>query len=285
MKRTILAAISSTALAFSAVPSHAQDDEPSAEEMEQIFSGLAEGIAAEPLTAEQEARLPQATRIVGMMVPEGTLAELMGSMFDEVLSPIADAAGGPAISTVVQGTGLTTLDIDLDAAQATELATLFDPAWKERREIEMRIFPQVMTEVMTAMEPAMRKAMSELYAINFNSTELSEIEAFFSTETGANFARKSFTMSSDPRVVSASMEVMPQLMGALTGMEQRMADATADLPEKRRFPDLSAEEKARIAEVTGYSIEEIEANTAGDSIDWSDDYAEDESADGVEEGN
>lgn len=215
---------------------------------------------AEPLTPEQETRLPQAQRVVGQLIPEGTLGEMMGSMFDKMLGPIMQMGGSPATATVASGTGLSTYSLDLTTEQTEELASLFDPAWAERQKREMAMFPGMMTEMMNTMEPVMRKAMSELYAINFTAQELTEIEAFFATETGASFARKSFSMSSDPRILGATMEAMPAMMGTIGSIEQKMAEATADLPAKRSFADLSAAEKARVAEVTGYSVEEIEAN-------------------------
>ncbi|KWV91270.1 DUF2059 domain-containing protein [Erythrobacter sp. YT30] len=283
MKRTILAAASGFALALSAIPAAAQESEPSADEMEQMMAGLSEAFPTEPLTADQEARLPQATRIVGLMIPEGSMAEMMGTMFDDLLGPLSDAAGGAAVSAIAEGTGLTTFELDLEKEQAAELALLFDPAWEERRARESKLLPEMMGEVMSAMEPSMRKAMSELYAINFNDTELAEIEAFFLTDTGASFARKSFTMSSDPRIIGASMEVMPQMMETFMGMETRIAEATADLPEKRAFADLSAEEKAKVAEATGYSVEEIEGSSSATEAAWDEDYDYEEEAVETEE--
>ncbi len=41
----------------------------------------------------------------------------------------------------------------------------------------------------------------------FDGTELNDIEAFFLTPSGSSFARdKSFAMSSDPRIIGASMD-------------------------------------------------------------------------------
>ena len=108
----------------------------------------------------------------------------------------------------------------------------------------------------------MRKAMSELYAIRFTDSELAEIDRFFATATGTKYARESFLMASDPRVASASMEAMPAMMGMIGSMEQRMAERTADLPAVRSFDSLSAAEQAKVAELTGYSIDEIRQSIA-----------------------
>jgi hypothetical protein len=270
IRRRIFAATTAlAALSLVAPPLAAQEAAPEAEaaqseaeEMNQAMAMLSGMFPAEPLTPEQNARLPQANRIIATLIPEGTLGEMMGGMFDKVMGPMMNMAGPASIGTVTEATGLSSFDLDLTPEQSDELAQLFDPAWAERQKREMAVMPTLMAEMMNVMEPGMRKAMAELYAINFNQTELDGIEAFFKTQTGATYARKSFTMASDPRILSASMEAMPQLMGSLTSMEQKIAEAAADLPAKRGFGDLSAKEKARVAELTGRSVEDIEASLA-----------------------
>ncbi len=267
IKRTFLTAGLGLSLAV-ATPAFAQsegdvavnDQEVEMAEMEQAMAMLGNLFQVEPLTAEQEARLPLATQIVGKMIPEGSMAEMMGSMFDDMLGPLMDMGGAAGTSTVAENLGVTPFDLDLSDEQTVELANLFDTAWEERQQRTADMFPQLMGEVMSAMEPSMRKAMSELYAINFSDQELTEIDTFFSTETGASFARKSFTMASDPRVMGASMEAMPAIIGMIGSMEERIAESTADLPEARAFGDLSEAEKARITELTGFTPEDIEAN-------------------------
>lgn len=232
------------------------------DEMAQAMAMFGAMFPAEPLTSDQEARLPQAQRIIAQMIPEGTLSEMMGSMFDKMLGPIMQMGGSAATTTVTEATGLSTYELDLTPEQAEELASLFDPAWAERQKREVAMFPGMMAVMMDAMEPGMRKAMAELYAINFNPTELAEIEAFFLTETGTSYARKSFAMSSDPRVLSATMEAMPAMMATIGALDQKLAEATADLPAKRGFADLTPAEQAKVAEMTGFTVDAIEANLA-----------------------
>lgn len=217
---------------------------------------------AEPLTADQQARLPQATRIVARILPEGTLGDMMGTMFDKMLGPMMAATDAPASATVQKGLGISAASAGLNEEQTAEIAALLDPAYAERHAREMAVMPAVMRDLMTAMEPTMRTAMSELYAIHFTPKELDDIEVFFQTDSGTAYARKSFTMSSDPRILSATMQAMPQMMGALGDMEKKIAAASADLPPKRSFADLSGADKAKIAKLTGYSIADIEAALA-----------------------
>jgi hypothetical protein len=52
---------------------------------------------------------------------------------------------------------------------------------------------------------------------------------------------------------------MPQLMGTFAGMDQKFAEATADLPARRSFAELSPVEQARVAKAIGYSVEDLMA--------------------------
>jgi hypothetical protein len=55
---------------------------------------------------------------------------------------------------------------------------------------------------------------------------------------------------------------MPAMMGMIGDMERRMTERTADLPAVRSFDALSAAEQAKVAELTGYSIDEIKQSIA-----------------------
>jgi hypothetical protein len=278
IRRILITAASLCALALAPQPLAAQgeDAETAASEGAATSDPMAEAMGmlgamfpAEPLTPEQQARLPQATRIITRMIPEGTLGEMMGGMFDKLMNPMMAAFDAPASATVQKGIGVSPASEGLTEEQTAEIAALLDPAYAERHAREMSVMPTMMRDMMTVMEPSMRKAMSELYAINFTQKELDDIEAFFQTDSGTAYARKSFTMSSDPRIISASMEALPQMMGAFSDIEKKIAAVTADLPPKRSFDELSGADKAKIAKLTGYSIEEIEgllAERQGDEL-------------------
>jgi hypothetical protein len=244
-----------------AAPSSAEAEMPAVTDM---FSGL---FTAEPLTPEQEARVPAAVQLVAKIIPEGTMGEMMDKIMGGVLQPMLAAAPEAKI-TLAKQIGTDAYAIDLTDEQASELANLFDPAWAERHQREAAIFPAMMKDMVAVMEPGMRKAMSELYAIRFSASELAEIDAFFSTGTGGKYARESFLMASDPRIMASSMEAMPVLMGQMGDMEKRMAESVADLPAVRSFADLSPEERAKVAAMTGLTVEEIEANIDASSFNF-----------------
>lgn len=239
---------------------------PTANE-EDPMAMLGKMFTAEPLTADQQARLPQAQRIVALLIPDGTLGEMMGKTFDQMLGPILSQSEAPGAATIAKGTGFAASDLDLTDAQTAELAALFDPAYAERHKREMALVPEMMRSITTAIEPTMRKAMAELYAIHFTPAELADIETFFKTPSGTAYARKSFTMSSDPRIMAATMEAMPELMQGFEAMGKKADAATADLGKPRSFADLSLAEKAKVARLTGYSVKEIEEQLAARETD------------------
>lgn len=238
-----------------------EGDAPSddAAEMAALAGMMGGMFKAEPLTAEQQARLPQAEALIAQLIPEGAMAEMSQAMFGNILGPLESLMPSGAKPVVAERLGPVVAE-SLSEEQAVEVASLLDPDWKERESRVKSLVPEMLTEVMGLMEPTMRKAMSELYAIRFTSGELSDISGFFATDTGAKYARESFSMTSDPRLIAASMEMMPALFGMMGDMEQRMKERMADLGEPRSFSALSNKERKRVSELTGLSVEEIESN-------------------------
>lgn len=258
MKTLLLAAGAS--LSLLAVPVQAQDDAASAGPDAEMMEAMRTMFPVEPLTAEEQARLPMARSIIDTMIPPGTLGEMMGGMFDSMLGPIMEMATSNPTGDVARQLGMEASELDLGEEQAVELAGILDPAWRERNEAMAGVMPELMKGMMATMEPPMRKAMTEAYAIYFDEQELADISAFFSTPSGLSYARKSFTMSSDPRILGASMEALPAMMASMADIEAQMEAATASLPAAKGWDDLSPAERARVSELTGLEQGEIEEN-------------------------
>ena len=274
MRKLIACLVGGLALAC-AFPAAAQDGG----EDEDIFAAMMSLFAPEPLTAEEEARLPAAQAIVAKVVPPGTMGEMMSSLYGGMLGPIMDMALQPSSAEAAKQLGVDPDELELDAEQSAEVLALLDPVWRERQERTLAATQSAIGKMMTAMEPAMRDAMAQLYAINFDARELADIEAFFSTDSGAAFARKSFTMASDPRMMGAMMQSMPQMMGSFAEMEADMAAAVADLPPARGFADLDAAQRARLAELTGLeeaALEESMARAAAEAEDQDGEWGSEE---------
>lgn len=278
-RRIFAASTALAALALAAAPLAAQDTPPPVTVVEAPTgdedtapSGDVQAMAAlagmmggamkvDPLTPEQQARLPQAEAIIARIMPPGAMAESSRQMFDGFLGGLGGLGDamprGPRFA-VADALGMDPADLqDVSEEDANELASLLDPAWKEREDVIQGLVPGMMGDMMNVMEPPMRKAMAELYAIRFSSAELAAIEAFFATEAGTKYARESLSMASDPRLMSASMEVLPAVFASITDMEGRIKERMAGLPEPRRFANLSPKERERVAKLTGRSVEDL----------------------------
>ena len=277
MRKLIWVAAAALALG-GAAPAIAQE-EPAEED---VFGAMMSMFAPPALTPEQEARVPAAQAIVAKILPPGTMGEMMNSMFSGVLGPLMDIGAQRSSAEAAKKLGLDPLDLELDTEQSAEVLALLDPAWKDREERTLAATKVAMTKLMTAMEPAMRDAMAQLYAMNFSEGELIDIDAFFSTPSGAAYARKSFAMASDPRMTGAVMQAMPEMMGSFAEMEADMAAAVADLPPVRTFADLDAAQLARLSELTGLDHARIEqgmARAAAGEDDEGSDYEEADESD------
>ena len=246
----------SAPLALLASPALAQPAEDELAALGQIFA------PPEPLTAEQQGRLPAARALIERIIPPGSLGEVMGGMFDTMLSPMMQMGVDDPASAVAEGLGSSGYAMDLSPENAAEAAAILDPAWAERRQVQMALVPQLMARMMAGIEPVMKNVMAELYAINFTARELADIDAFFATPSGAAYARRSLAMGSDPRMAGAMMQAMPSMFEGMATLEAELAAATAHLPAPRSYDDLSLAQRSRLSALTGLSKNEIEAGMA-----------------------
>jgi Uncharacterized protein conserved in bacteria (DUF2059) len=226
--------------------------------MEQAMGAFAEAFVVEPLTPEQAARLPLARSVVDQIMPPGSLGELMGSMLDDIITPLGEVSRPRAVDVVAQQLGLRAAELTLTDEQVAVAIAMFDPAFEERHERTVQAMPQFMTGLMNAMEPAMRGAMVEIYAVHFNQSELTDIAAFFATTSGASYARQSFAIASDRRLMAAVLAEMPNLTGEMMTMAGQMEAAVADLPPARGFAELASHERKRLADMLGMTVEDLD---------------------------
>lgn len=248
------------ALAFTPAPLIAQDAEDEAAEaaMEAAFAGLAEAFVVEPLTAEQEARLPLARDIVEKVIPEGALMEVMGGMFDGMLGPLADLAADDTGTALVGSLGYSANDLGIDDEAAEQVLAIIDPGWRERNRVESEMGRTMMEQMMGRMEPMVRDVTAELYAIYFDEQQLADINAFFATPSGAAYARESYRMTSDPRLGAAIFSDPELFWGPMMEMGGELEAAMAALPARRTLADLSKAEINRLIALTGLAREDLE---------------------------
>jgi hypothetical protein len=249
---TVLAG--AAALSLASVPAVAQEEPGMAE-----LAPLGSMFEVEPLTPEQEARLPLARQIVQKVLPEGAMMDVMGSAFDGMLGPLMELANEDTSTALAGALGYSAEELSLDDAATAEVLGIVDPAWRDRNAAISSMTQTMMSDMMTRMEPVMRDVMGELYAIYFTQDELRDIDAFFDTESGLSFARQSYAMAGDPRIMAAMFADPELIFGSIAQMPVMMEEAMAGIPAARGFSDLSKADKSRLNQLTGLSEQELES--------------------------
>ena len=262
IRRRIFAATAGlAALVLAPHPLAAQDTASEAPAMMANMFGK-----AEPLTPEQEARIPAAEQVVARIFPPGTYARMMndtmkpmmdnimGSFMDVPLAEIAKLSGLPAEELPPMGEGT-----------LREVAAILDPAFEERTRLMSNVTMQLIADVMVEIEPSYRAGLARAYASRFTEAELADMAAYFSTPVGARYAAESMLINTDPQVMATMNEMVPTMMRVMPEMMAKAKEAEAKLPPRRTFSDLTPAEQARLAELLGISVETLrESEPEGD---------------------
>ena len=238
-----------------AVPAAAQEDPEHSQsamspgELDEFAGMMASLFQTEPLTEEQNARLPAAQAVVGEMMPDGFYGEMMAGMMDKMLRPMLTMFSQPEF---VLGARLT-VDAEaieaLEEAEQAELTAMLDPAYQARGDAMVAVLTSRMGGMFTAMEGPMREGLSKAYAVRFDDAQLADIAAFFATPTGGEYARESMALFADPQVMQASMQALPAMMSGFGDIESAMREAMAALPAERGYGDLTEAQRKRMAEL------------------------------------
>lgn len=278
--RSLLCAFAApTALAFALVPAsaQAQDDEEAEEvfefqtedeveieaaqqELNDAFAVFGELFKAEPLTEDQEARLPLAKKMSAAVMPEGTMGEMMQQTIEPMMSAMMMMATGETRTELAKLTGIAEEELaELSDEDAQAALDVLDPLQKERTNEMGNIVLNMISNMFDAMEPAYSEAIARVFAIRFDEAEMEQLLVFFDTPLGGKFALESFRLQYDPQMLGV-MEAMGPAMGEIIPeMMEEMAAFEADYPKGRRFPELSEAEKEQVSGLLDKGVSELEA--------------------------
>lgn len=187
------------------------------------------GVAAppSPSVAAQPAvdleRLALAKTAVAAILPQGIMQKIM----KDSMAATQNAMIGGMFDVKASDLGATGEGKDKTLREAIAEK---DPHFEERLRITNQVMGEEMGAIMIQMEPAMREGMARAYARRFSVAELTEINRFFASAAGANFARQSFELMTDPELMKAMTSYMPEMMKQMPTMMEKVKKATAHLP-------------------------------------------------------
>lgn len=258
MKRVaLLAGVVGLALAQ---PASAQDPAP---DFSNLAASMGELFKAEPLTAEQQARVPQAEKVVAQLFPPGTYRKMMDQMMGPMMDAMMSQVGQLPLADIARISGVEEAALaEIGDARLGEVAALLDPAFEERNRITGQVSLDMITRLMDRIEPSYRAGLARAFASRFSDSELGELQQFFATPVGSRYAAESMLIYADPQVMAAMNEMMPAMFEMMPGMIEEMQAKTAHLPPARNASELSDAELARLGELLGLSDRELKERAA-----------------------
>lgn len=246
-------------LAF-AQPALAQETAP---DLSGLASAMGQVFTAEPLTPEQEARLPQAEAVVGQLFPPGTYRKMMDQMMGPMMDGIMSQVGQLPLADIARISGVDEAALaGIGDARLGEIAAILDPAFEERNRITGQVSVDMVTRLMDRIEPSYRAGLARAFATRFSGEDLAALQQFFATPVGARYAAESMLIYADPQVMAAMNEMMPAMLEMMPGMIEEMQARTAHLPPARTPADLDQGELTRLARLLGVPASELKARAA-----------------------
>jgi hypothetical protein len=231
-----------------------------AAEISEAFSIFDELFKPDPLTPEQEARLPLAEELSAIALPEGSLAPALKLTLAPMMEAIVSAEGLDKRSELSRLTGMDRDDLDALEDKAVDQALdIFDPDFEARTTIMVDLTNRMLTQFFEAMEPAYSEAIARAYAVRFSETELRDILAFAETESGRKYAEFGFLIQFDPQIAAAASAMGPAMAKALPDLIQEAISIEEKMPAAFSYIELAPLERETVAKLLGKSVSELEA--------------------------
>jgi hypothetical protein len=199
---------------------------------------------AAPAAPIDPARLAIAQKTVGKLIPAGTYKRMMKDMMDGMAGGLIQQMMGMDASALAAATGAKEGGDDTKGKTFGELAAEKDPQFKERMDITMKVMFTEMGTLMNDMEPVVRDALSKIYARKYSAKELTDMDAFFATPSGAAFAGNFMATFTDKEMIDASFGMMPKILEAMPEIMKKVEAATAHLPPLPKSTDEAVAEAA-----------------------------------------
>lgn len=230
------------------------------QELSEAFGMLGELFKTEPLTPEQQARLPLAEEMAQHIMPGGSFGVAMQASIEPMFDVIAAELGSDPRARLAEISGVDAEHLaGLTDETAQEALDIFDPNFNARTERNSASMVAMIGKLLDAIEPAYRKALAEALATRFDEAEMHELLAFFATPLGGKFASQSFSVKYDPRMIGVVEAMGPAMVKIFPEMAEELEAIETEFGGTRDFTELSMVERERAARLIGKSVKELDA--------------------------
>lgn len=219
---------------------------------------LALAVPAHAQTSANDAslRAEAAQHIAARLIPDGIYEKMMSGTFDKMLDGMMNQMMDLPLRDFLKMGGLDNAKLTkMSPASLREISAIIDPAMAERSHVMMKVMMPEMGKIMSRMEPSVRSGVATAYANRFSAAQLAELDRFFATPTGSEYAAQSMLIMTDPAVLEQMQAMMPELMKAMPAILEKVKAANDSLPKPKKATDLTPAERKRLGELLGVDLD------------------------------
>lgn len=263
-------------------------------EMDEAIALIEKMFDTSSLPPIDPARLTLAQQTTAALIPTGSIEKMVDNLYGKMFKTIMGEFGGQSDLTLSIQTGVESEQIaKLDEATKGKVADMFDPHREEREEQITKVIKPLISEVLGDMEPPMRSGLAKAYARKFTGAQLTDINGFLATPTGALYANEWMALQADPEVMLAVIKAVPPLITKFIDRAPELEKDFKDLPKEKQLSDFDDKELGKLAKLMKVDVkvlkeqrdmwktDSVEATDAV-AVDAADDYAVDAAADAAE---
>ena len=176
------------------------------------------------------ARLALARNSVTPMWPDGAYGKIMtgfmGGMFDRFmeLKKSDFAALGPKAEKTGAGSGAR--DLSMHEQMAAK-----DPHFDQRMAAMRSVIEEELGKLSAIVDPRIREGLARSMARRFDAHQLTDINAFFATESGHALASHFMQLWVDPDTLRSLVGAMPEMMKLMPDAMQKVKEANDRFPK------------------------------------------------------
>ena len=168
------------------------------------------------------------------LLPSGSFGQamgsVMGSMVDRVLamkeSDLADVLPHPKPAKGAQPKPPSTKSLHQSLIDD-------DPYFDERMRLTRGAIEAELVKLSAIVEPRLQEGLARAVARRFEARQLTDINAFFATDSGRALGKQYMALWFDPDLSRAMMAGIPEMIALAPGAMQRVEAATAGLPKPK----------------------------------------------------
>ena len=180
-----------------------------------------------PQPDPQPERLALSKVTVQSLFPDGSYARLMDGVMGGMIDRIMDMSEADFGAKGKDGK---------PASKETlrQAALKEDPHFEERMKITERVITDELAKISKIVEPKLREGLARSMARRFDEKQLTDINAFFATDSGRAFGSQSMAMWVDSDVMRSMMGSVPEILESMPAAMQRLDKETAHLPKPKK---------------------------------------------------